>query len=145
MRGVAYLALLAATACGPTVVETALPAKVASRLEPPAPTPLPTPHRASRSHPRPVLRTHHMDVTAYCSTGNRTASGVWPGPGMAATLDRSIPFGTRLRVPGFGVVTVTDRVGHGSDLDLYLGSSPACARAARAWGRRHLVVEEIAA
>jgi 3D (Asp-Asp-Asp) domain-containing protein len=64
---------------------------------------------------------------------------------MAATLDRTIPFGTRLRVPGFGVVVVTDRIGHGSDLDLYLGSSPGCARAARAWGRRHLVVEELAA
>jgi 3D (Asp-Asp-Asp) domain-containing protein len=89
-------------------------------------------------------RSRRWSVTAYCATGHRTASGVWPRIGMAATLDRSIPFGTRLSVPGIGVVTVTDRIGHGSDLDLYLGSGAACEHAAREWGRRHLTVEVVA-
>ena len=108
------------------------------------------PARASRSHVRRPLTqshrttSHRWSVTAYCATGNRTASGAWPRIGMAATLDRSIPFGTRLSVPGVGVVTVTDRIGHGSDLDLYLGTGTACENAARAWGRRRLTVEVVA-
>jgi 3D (Asp-Asp-Asp) domain-containing protein len=46
------------------------------------------------------------------------------------------PFGTRLRVEHVGVVTVTDRIGWGSDLDLYMTS---CSEA-RQFGRRHLTV-----
>lgn len=49
------------------------------------------------------------------------------------------PFGTRLRVEGRGVVTITDRIGHGSQLDLFMTT---CA-AARQFGRRHLLVEVI--
>lgn len=89
--------------------------------------------RPHRSHP---IRAVHLDVTSYCETGNRTASGVWPRYGMAAS--NLFPFGTRLRVPGWPVVvTVTDRVGWGADLDLYAMS---CERAIQ-WGRRSLLVE----
>ena len=111
------------------------------------------PARASRSMSRRPLvgpsaaatpeTSRRMSVTAYCATGNRTASGVWPSVGMAATLDRNIKFGTKLKVPGFGVVTVTDRIGHGSQLDLFLGAGAACEREAREWGRRSLLVEVV--
>jgi 3D (Asp-Asp-Asp) domain-containing protein len=46
------------------------------------------------------------------------------------------PFGTRLRVQSVGVVTVQDRIGHGSDLDLFMDSRAACIR----FGRRRLTV-----
>lgn len=78
-----------------------------------------------------------MSVTAYCWTGNRTASGVWPQMGMAAG---PWPFGTRLHVEGVGVVTVTDRYGWGTELDVYLGRE-GCQERAREFGRRHLRVE----
>jgi 3D (Asp-Asp-Asp) domain-containing protein len=47
------------------------------------------------------------------------------------------PFGTRIRVQHVGVVTVTDRIGWGSQLDLFMTS----CHAARQFGRRHLHVE----
>lgn len=81
-----------------------------------------------------------MDVTSYCATGNRTASGAWPHLGDAATLDRSIPFGTVLHVAGYGDVTVTDRIGWGSQVDIFFGSDAGCEARALAWGRRHLLV-----
>jgi 3D (Asp-Asp-Asp) domain-containing protein len=81
-----------------------------------------------------------MSVTAYCATGSRDADGTWPQVGYAATLDRSIPFGTHLLVPGYGEVVVHDRIGHGSDLDLYMGDT-GCAARADAWGRHYLHVE----
>jgi 3D (Asp-Asp-Asp) domain-containing protein len=46
-------------------------------------------------------------------------------------------FGTRLRVEGVGVVTVEDRIGYGSDLDLFGPSESFC----RQFGRRLLRVE----
>lgn len=92
-----------------------------------------TPTHASRSRHLSVV--DRLDVTAYCHTGNPTASGVWPREGMAA--GNRWPFGTVLRVPGWGQVTITDRIGMGSDLDLYMGS---CSKARR-WGRKHLPVE----
>ena len=47
------------------------------------------------------------------------------------------PFGTRLRVESVGVVVVQDRIGHGSDLDLFYASRSACLR----FGRQQLQVE----
>jgi len=94
------------------------------------------PVRASRSRVTPVPVTGtRLDVTAYCPTGHRTASGLWPLPGMAA--GNRWPFGTRLRVEGIGVVTVQDRYGWGTQLDLFMDS---CA-AARRFGRQHLSVQ----
>lgn len=46
------------------------------------------------------------------------------------------PFGTRLRVEHVGVVTVQDRIGYGSDLDLFMDSRAACIM----FGRRPLMV-----
>lgn len=73
------------------------------------------------------------DITMYCDTGSRTASGKWPEPGMVATASRSIPFGTRIVIEGLGTYTVEDRIGHGSDFDLFTHS---CSQA-RIFGRQH--------
>lgn len=69
----------------------------------------------------------------YCDTGSRTASGKWPEPGMVATMSRSIPFGTRVQIEGLGTYTVEDRIGHGSEFDIFTHS---CGEADR-FGRQH--------
>lgn len=79
------------------------------------------------------------DITMYCDTGSRTASGKWPEPGMVATISRSIPFGTRVVIEGLGTYTVEDRIGHGSEFDLFTHS---CAEAER-FGRKHRHVQII--
>lgn len=78
-----------------------------------------------------------LDVTCYVATGHRTSSGAWPREGMAAS--NRYPFGTRLAVEGVGVVTVADRIGWGSDLDLFFNSLSACLH----FGRQRLLVEEV--
>lgn len=95
-----------------------------------------TPQMSSSPETNRTVQT--LDVTAYCATGNNTASGVPPEIGMAA--GNRWPFGTVLDVPGYGRVTITDRIGHGSDLDLYMGDGQACLDKANGWGRRHLAV-----
>lgn len=150
------LIVLALAGCGspaPAVVtlETPPPAVHAHVDVEPAPVRLaPRPTAAPSSSPRASRQRHHhhhrppstssrrLEVTAYCWTGNRTASGAWPRVGMAA--GNRWPFGTRLNVETVGVVTITDRIGHGSELDIYLGRD-GCERRARAFGRRHLRVE----
>lgn len=104
----------------------------------PAPAPLPRASRSSRRAPQMRVKNRTtLEVTAYCHTGNRTASGVWPREGMAAS--NAHPFGARLGVPGWGVVTITDRIGWGSQLDLFMTSRAACLQ----FGRRLLHVREI--
>lgn len=76
------------------------------------------------------------DITMYCPTGNRTASGKVPSRGMVATISRSIPFGTRIYIDGLGEFTVEDRIGHGSEFDIF---TPSCGEARR-FGRKHLRV-----
>lgn len=78
--------------------------------------------------------TRTLDVTAYCGAGT-TASGAPTREGSAATLDRGIPFGSQAVTP-FGTFVITDRIGHGSDLDLFMSS---CARA-REFARRRVSV-----
>lgn len=73
------------------------------------------------------------DITMYCPTGNRTASDKWPRRGMVATISRSIPFGTRVLIDGLGTFTVEDRIGHGSEFDIF---TPSCDEADR-FGRQH--------
>lgn len=49
------------------------------------------------------------------------------------------PLGTRLLVEGIGVITVEDRIGWGSDLDIFRTSESEC----RQFGRRNLRVETV--
>ena len=72
-----------------------------------------------------------MNVSAYCETGNRTASGVWPAVGHCA-VDKIngqwIPFGTRITTEDGRVLTVTDRFGGNYDnrLDIFMASEDEC-------------------
>lgn len=98
----------------------------------------PTPTtRASRSEPgRGVV----VESTAYCLTGTM-ANGQRAHRGAVAA--NRWPLGTRLRVtpsPVGELVTVEDRIGHGSELDFAM---PGDCAAARQWGRRAVTVEVV--
>jgi len=56
----------------------------------------------------------------------------------------SLPFGTQINVPGFGVCTVRDRLAprFSNRVDLYFGGEDQIM-AAKQWGKRHLQVEVI--
>ena len=80
-----------------------------------------------------------LNVSAYCETGNPTASGVMPAVGMCA-VDKIngqwIPFGTRITMPDGRVLTVTDRFGgnYNNRLDIFMNSEQECWQ----FGRRYL-------
>ena len=76
-----------------------------------------------------------LQCTAYCHTGNRTASGVWPTAGFTCAADH-LPYGTRVTLPDGHVWVVEDVFGGGyvDKLDLFLGSEDECWK----WGRRTL-------
>ena len=83
-----------------------------------------------------------MNVSAYCHSGNRTASGVWPAVGHAAA--DHLPFGTRVTLPDGRVLTVTDRFGGGYDnrLDIFMNSEQECWQFGRQWLRCKVEVAE---
>ena len=98
--------------------------------------------RPARTHQaatrRLVVGSHYggvHDITMYCG-GGTTASGKTVREGMVATLDRSIPFGTEVSIEGMGTYVVEDRIGHGSEFDIYTSS---CSHA-REFGRHRLRV-----
>lgn len=72
-----------------------------------------------------------MNVSAYCETGNPTASGVMPRVGMCA-VDKIngewVKFGTKIVLPDGRVLTVTDRFGDGRNnaLDIFLDTESEC-------------------
>ena len=74
-----------------------------------------------------------MNVSAYCHSGNRTASGVWPAVGHAAA--DHLPFGSKVTLPDGRVLTITDRFGGGySDrLDIFMNSEQECWQFGRRW------------
>lgn len=67
-----------------------------------------------------------LNVSAYCETGNRTASGVWPAVGMAAA--DHLPFGSRVTLPDGTVVVIRDRMGgsYSDRLDLFMETEDEC-------------------
>ena len=72
-----------------------------------------------------------LSTTAYCHTGNPTASGVMPAVGQCA-VDKIngqwIPFGTIIKIKGMGTYKVTDRFGDGRNncVDLFMDSYKKC-------------------
>ena len=75
-----------------------------------------------------------LNVSAYCHTGNRTASGKWPQVGHAAA--DHLPFGSRVTLPDGRVLTIEDRFGGGftNKLDIFMATEKECWE----WGRRWL-------
>ena len=76
-------------------------------------------------------------VTAYCPTGNPTASGVYPVEGRTVACDH-LPFGTMVRINGH-VYIVEDRFGGGytNKIDIFMESYEKAIR----FGRQVLYVE----
>ena len=83
-----------------------------------------------------------LSATAYCETGNPTASGVMPQVGHCA-VDKingvTVPFGSKVHLPDGRVLTVTDRFGDGRSncLDIFMQTESECWQ----FGRRNLVCE----
>lgn len=75
-------------------------------------------------------------ITAYTHTGDPTASGRMPVVGVTVACPRSLPFGTRVWIEGMGERRCDDRIGHGADFDIFVGSKAEAIR----WGRRSLKV-----
>lgn len=81
-----------------------------------------------------------LNCSAYCHTGNPTASGVMPKVGMCA-MDRlngvTVPFGTRVILPDGRTLVVTDRFGGNYDnrLDIFMNTESECWQ----FGRRELL------
>ena len=88
-----------------------------------------------------------LNASAYCHTGNPTASGVMPAVGMCA-MDKvnglTVPFGSRVHLPDGRVLTVTDRFGGGYDnrLDIFLPTEAECWQFGRRWLRCKVEVAE---
>jgi len=82
-----------------------------------------------------------FEATAYCYTGNRTATGTWPSRGTIAVDPEVIPLGTRLHIEGYGEGIAEDTGGaiQGHIIDLYMESEDECW----AWGRRTVEVRII--
>jgi len=76
-----------------------------------------------------------LNCSAYCHTGNRTASGVWPQVGMAAA--DHLPFGAKVTLPDGRILTVTDRFGgnYRDKLDIFMASEDECWKFGRQWLR----------
>jgi 3D (Asp-Asp-Asp) domain-containing protein len=102
------------------------------------------------AHPPALAGPSVYIVTAFCPCSRCcgkwadgvTASGhvIQPGDKFCAA-DPSIPFGTMLDIPGYGIVPVLDRGGaiKGNKLDVYFDTH---ARALR-WGRSRLIVKGV--
>ena len=81
-----------------------------------------------------------LNTSAYCHTGNPTASGVMPQVGMCA-CDRIngqwIPFGTVIKTEDGRRLVVTDRFGDGRSncLDIFMQTEDECWN----FGRKNLV------
>ena len=76
-----------------------------------------------------------LNTSAYCHTGNPTASGVMPQVGMCAA--DHLPFGTKVYLPDGRLLIVTDRFGGGytDRLDIFLDTESECWKWGRQWIR----------
>ena len=91
--------------------------------------------REETQEPKPMI----FEATAYCYTGNRTATGTWPSRGTIAVDPEVIPLGSKLYVEGYGEGIAEDTGGaiQGHIIDLYMESEDECW----AWGRRQVKVQ----
>lgn len=79
-----------------------------------------------------------LSATAYCETGNPTASGVMPQVWHCA-VDKingvTVPFGSKVHLPDGRVLTVTDRFGGNYDnkMDIFMPTESECWQFGRQW------------
>ena len=83
-----------------------------------------------------------LNVSAFCETGNPTASGLMPQVGHCA-VDKIngqwIPFGTKIRIidqnVGMHELVVTDRFGgnYNNKMDIFMQSESECWKFGRRW------------
>lgn len=87
-----------------------------------------------------ALKSLTVLATAYVS-GGRTATGVPAQPGVIAVDPRVIPLGTKLYIPGIGVVRAEDTGGAiiGDHIDICMATQAQ----ADAWGARTIRIYEI--
>ncbi len=88
-----------------------------------------------------------LSASAYCHTGNPTASGVMPQVGHCACDKINgewVKFGTRITLPDGRVLTVTDRFGDGRSncLDIFMASEDECWQFGRQWLKCRIEVEK---
>lgn len=74
-----------------------------------------------------------LNVSAYCHTGNPTASGIMPSVGMCAA--DHLPFGSKVMLPDGRVLIVQDRFGgcYKDRLDIFLQTEAECWEFGRRW------------
>ena len=88
-----------------------------------------------------------LNCSAYCHSGNRTASGVMPAVGMCA-MDKVngvvVPFGTVIKTEDGRRLVVTDRFGDGRSncLDIFLPTESECWQFGRQWLKCRIEVPE---
>ena len=88
-----------------------------------------------------------LQTTAYCHTGNPTASGVMPQVGHCA-VDKIngqwIPFGTVIKTEDGRTLVVTDRFGgsYNNRLDIFMASEDECWQFGRQWLKCRIEVEK---
>ncbi len=87
-----------------------------------------------------------LNCSAYCHTGNPTASGVMPSVGMCA-MDKlngvTVPFGSKVFLPDGRMLVVTDRFGDGRNncLDIFMNTESECWNFGRQWLRCRIEVK----
>ena len=65
-----------------------------------------------------------LNSTAYTHTGGNMANGEYPYFGAVAC--NLVPLGTTIYIEGLGNFVVKDRIGHGSDLDIFMNTYDEC-------------------
>ncbi|MDD2370889.1 MAG: 3D domain-containing protein [Firmicutes bacterium] len=75
-----------------------------------------------------------LSSTAYTSTGNNMANGELPYEGAVAC--NLVPLGTKIYIEGYGYFVVKDRIGHSSQLDIFMDTYDECIQ----FGRRTVKV-----
>lgn len=117
--------LVSKTAKVPTKSPTSTPTKTITNTTTPTPT---NPETSNMKY------LGALSSTAYTHTGNNMANGEKPYEGAVAS--NLVPLGTKIYIEGYGYFVVKDRIGHGSQLDIFMDTYKKAIQ----FGRRTLKV-----
>lgn len=98
-------------------------------------------HLAARGYSSFVIRKQLTVVATAYMAGGTTATGVPAEPGVVAVDPSVIPLGTKLYIPGIGIVTADDTGGaiRGNRIDICMASQGL----ASSWGERVITIYEV--